>query len=209
MGAALIIAVRGWTNTGDRLLGGRPGGEIPPSALQALQANCANAEVWAPDLDLSMFNMRDAEDVARELYEKIDAKLATLPSVNQVVILSYSAGSLLARRVFCMAYGVGVDGEIAREPVWWAKHVHRLVVLAGITRGWEFSTASPDHVRFLSPVLLSVARAVGLYKSLRPVSGGKLPFIWQLKRGAPFVVSKRIQYVKVILLGCESGCRGR
>ena len=50
----------------------------------------------------------------------------------------------------------------------------------------------------MSPVLLSVARAVGWWKSLRVGSGGGLPFIWQLKRGSPFVVSTRIQYVKVM-----------
>jgi pimeloyl-ACP methyl ester carboxylesterase len=128
----------------------------------------------------------------------IDAKLAAMPGVERVVLLGYSSGSLLARRVFCMAHGADPTGRITRPAVWWARRVDRLVVLAGITRGWAFSTASPDHVRFLSPVLLSIARIVGWWKSLSPASKPKLPFIWQLKRGSPFVVSTRIQYVNVM-----------
>jgi len=194
----LIVAVRGWTNTGDQLLRGEPGGEFPSEALSALQSELADASIWAPELDLPMFSMRNAESVARELFIAIDAKLTAMPNVESVVLLGYSAGSLLTRRVFCMAQGADDSGELSNEPVAWASKIHRLVMLAGITRGWEFSTASPDHVRFASPVLQSVARAVGWFKSWSASSESKTPFIWQLKRGAPFVVSTRIQYINVM-----------
>lgn len=198
MTSALIVAVRGWTNSGDRLLGGRPGGEFPPDTISALQAELPSSEIWAPELDLAMFSMRDAEAVARELFEKVNAKLSTMREVDAVVLLGYSAGSLLARRVFCMAHGAQLDGQVSKPAVWWADRVHRLVVLAGITRGWEFSTASPDHVRFLSPILLGLARTIGWLRNLGRTSKRNLPFIWQLKRGSPFVVSTRIQYVNVM-----------
>ena len=199
MRRSIVVAIRGWTTSGDRLLAGRPGGEFPSETLRALAAGLPVTEVWAPDLDLSMFTMRQAEDVANELYDKVCAKLDTMPDVEQIVLLGYSAGSLLARRLFCKAHGAEQNGNVdPSRVVWWAPRVHRLVVLAGITRGWEFSTASPDHVRFLSPLLLGVAKAVGWWKGLGAAPGREAPFIWQLKRGSPFVISTRIQYVKVM-----------
>lgn len=192
----LIVAVRGWTNTGDLLLGGRPSGEFPADTLLALQAALPNAEVWAPELDLAMFNMDDAEAIAQQLFDQIHAKVSSMPGVDAIVLLGYSAGSLLVRRVFCMAHGAGLDGVVREEKaVAWARCIHRIVILAGITRGWEYSTASPAAVRFFSPVLFGLARLVGWWKSL---SLRKLPFIWQLQRGAPFVISTRIQYIEVM-----------
>lgn len=194
----LVVAIRGWTNTGDRLLGGQPGGQFPAAAIEALGAALPQSEVWAPALDLPMFSMRDAESVARELFRAVDARLRAQPELSSVVLLGYSAGSLLARRLFCMAHGAQRSGEVLGEPAPWAHKIDRLVMLAGITRGWEFSTASPDHVRFLSPVLQRVARFVGWLRRFDPKAESKTPFIWQLKRGAPFVVSTRIQYVEVL-----------
>lgn len=194
----LVVAVRGWTNTGERLLGGRPGGEFAPAALAALQAKLDGATVWAPELDLPMFSMRNAESVARELFAKIDARLAAAPDIDAVVLIGYSVGSLLARRVFCMAHGVDESGERSTPPAAWADKIQRLVMLSGITRGWEFSTASPAPVRFLSPLLQTIARTVGWLKGLSTSSESRTPFIWQLKRGAPFVVATRIQYVSLM-----------
>jgi pimeloyl-ACP methyl ester carboxylesterase len=194
----LIVAVRGWTNTGDRLLNGKPGGEFPPEAISALQEELGGATVWAPELDLPMFCMRHPESVAQELYAAIDNRLKSENSIESVVLLGYSAGSLLARRVFCIAHGAEEDGELTGCRAIWAPKIHRLVMLAGITRGWEFSTASPDHVRFASPVLQAFARTIGWIKSFTMTAESKTPFIWHLKRGAPFVISTRIQYVNVM-----------
>jgi hypothetical protein len=108
----LIVAVRGWTNTGDFLLFGRPSGEFPADALEALRAGLPNAEVWAPQLDLTMFNMDDAEVLAKKLFDQIDAKVRSMPALDSIVLLGYSAGSLLVRRVFCMAHGADPDGMV-------------------------------------------------------------------------------------------------
>ncbi len=194
----LIVAVRGWTNTGDLLLFGRPGGEFPTDTLAALQSALPTAIVWAPELNLTMFSMEGAEEVAQKLYDQIDAKVAGLPAVDSIVLLGYSAGSLLVRRVFCKAHGADLDGKVRREPVHWARFIHRIVILGGITRGWEYSSASPAEVRFFSPLLFGLARFVGWWKSLSLTAGRRLPFIWQIQRGAPFVISTRIQYIEVM-----------
>jgi pimeloyl-ACP methyl ester carboxylesterase len=192
----LIVAVRGWTNADDILLAGRPSGEFPAGTLQTLQAGLPHSEVWAPKLNLAMFSMDDAETIAQGLFNEIHAKVGGMPELEAIVLLGYSAGSLLVRRVFCIAHGANLDGSVEEEKaVYWASLIHRVVILAGITRGWEYSTASPPSVRFFSPVLFGLARLVGWWKSFNL---RRLPFIFQLKRGAPFVISARIQYIKVM-----------
>jgi predicted esterase len=196
--SVMIILVRGWTTTGDPLLFGWRGGEIRPDFIDKLKSELGAAEVWAPELDMSMFCMRTAESLSQELFDKIDQKLAQCPHILHIVLVGYSSGSLLARRVFCSAHGADHTGQVSRPAAWWADKIDRLVVISGITRGWEYSSASPAYIRFLSPVLLNVAKLVGWWKSLGGKDMASLPFIWQLRRGSPFVISTRIQYVNVM-----------
>ncbi len=199
MAGTIIVAIRGWTDTGDWLLGGNPGGEFPQETLDALRAALPGAEVWAPALQLPMFCTRDANEVADSLFALVCERLNERRDVASIVLLGFSSGSLLARRLFCMAHGADESGEVQRHrAVWWADRIHRLVVLAGITRGWEFSTASPDHVRFLSPLLLGLTKLAAWLAPGGRDGGSRVPFIWQLRRGSPFVVSARIQYVNVM-----------
>src|SRR4051812_12743955 len=61
----LVVVVRGWTTTGDPLMGKRPGSEIRQEFKQALMGEMPGAEVWAPELEMSMFSMRHPESLAR------------------------------------------------------------------------------------------------------------------------------------------------
>lgn len=194
----LVIAVRGWTTTGDRLLFGRQGGEIRSDFISALENELDSTEVWAPDLEMSMFSMRSAESIAQELFHKISKKIEDSPNIQRIILLGYSAGSLLSRRVFCMAHGASKDGRVeVKNSAAWADKIDRIVMLSGVTRGWEFSSASPAHVRFLAPVLQKVTSMVGWWKTKKTKVESSTPLIWQLKRGSPFVVTTRIQYINV------------
>ena len=194
----LIVAIRGWTNTGEWMLFGRPGGEIPAATITALQSALPDVEVWAPPLSLPIFCMDSPELVSQRLFSTIDAYVSTRPEIISVTLLGYSAGSILARRIFCIAHGASENGNVDSPTSSWAKKLHRIVILAGITRGWEFSTASPDHVRFLSPILFGLARLIGSIKGIGQPNDRRYPFIWRLQRGSAFVVSTRLQYVRVM-----------
>ena len=77
----LVIAVRGWTTTGDRLLFGRQGGEIRSNFITSLENDLSSAEVWAPDLDMSMFSIRHPESIAKELFRNGPAAPHGLPGL--------------------------------------------------------------------------------------------------------------------------------
>lgn len=197
MGRHLVVAIRGWTNAGGVGAFRDTGGEYPGETLRTLQESLPEARIWAPAFDLPMFSMADPEALAERLFADIDAEVKASPHVERVTLLGYSAGSLLARRVFCRAHGMASDGSFRHPPATWADKVGRLVMVAGITRGWEYSSAAPAHVRFLAPLLVGLARAVCACKRWLGRAEGQRPFIWQIHRGAPFVVSTRIQYVRL------------
>jgi len=197
----LVVAIRGWTSTGDMLMFGGPGSEIRPAFIDALSQEAAARGqplgFWVPRLEMNMFSMRSPESLAEEIVAGLDTELARWPGVKRIVLLGYSAGSLLARRVFALAHGADDRAELdprRRRP--WADLIDRTVLLAGITRGWAFSSASPAHVRFMAPVLLGLARGVGRLR--RRKGDSPLPFILQMQRGRPFAVTTRLQYLKTI-----------
>ena len=201
MGAMiLLVTVRGWTNSGELFLGKIHGGELRADFIQKLQMGLGDRfEVWSPTLDLPMFCMRRAESSLEEVYDQIDTKVRSMPELQHIILLGYSSGSLLARRVFCLAHGTRPNGEVDQQRrAAWADKIERVAMLSGITRGWEHSTASPDHVRFLAPLLEGIITLVSWAKRLAGVAEARQPFILQLRRGSSFVVTTRIQYVTAL-----------
>jgi predicted esterase len=206
-GATLVVAVSGWTITGDWMLFGGPGGDIRREFVEALNEELRElrkrhpdrpeAQVWAPMLPLHMFSAVAPEDFAQQLYEQIEREIAARGNVESVVLLGYSCGAVLARRVFCLAHGMGADARYFRGPSHWAHKIDRVVSLSGITRGWEFSSATPAWMRFFGPALKTIVSFGAGIRDLFSSARLRDPFIWQMKRGSPFVVSTRIQYVRV------------
>jgi len=77
-----------------------------------------------------------------------------------------------------------------------------MVLLAGVTRGWSISSATPAHLRFLAPVALTLLNA---FSRLRH---GAPSFIEQIKRGAPFVVESRLKLLQVERQAAADGGEG-
>src|SRR5690349_12464577 len=162
--ATLVVAVSGWTVTGDWLLFRRPGGDIRDDFVAALSEELRKAaahdgvarefRLWRPKLPLHMFSARSPEEHAQDLFEQLDTELRKSDDVESIVLLGYSCGAVLARRLFCMAHGMGADARFTGKPAAaWAAKIDRIVTLSGITRGWEFSSATPAWMRFFGPAL--------------------------------------------------------
>ena len=95
-----------------------------------------NAEIYTPPLNMSMFSMFSPEDVSTQLFDLVDKKTSSMPDLGRVIIVGYSAGAPIARRLFCKAYGAQKDGSLDEKSVRaWAHKIERLVIVAGITRG--------------------------------------------------------------------------
>jgi len=120
---------------------------------------------------------------------------------EQVVLVGYSAGALVLRKA--MVWGLGQledhpHPELGQEQQWrWAldddgslgQRIRRVVLIAGINRGWSLEERPADM-----PVLKYL-----VYLLLRLIA--KLPliygFILALERGAPFVADLRLQWLRL------------
>ncbi|MCP9863538.1 hypothetical protein KBY77_10385 [Synechococcus sp. Cruz-7E5] len=127
---------------------------------------------------------RSPDVLAQQINEQIARKYAALSHAGgpvRLVLLTFSAGAILARRAMVLGLNEGTKtvGAAARP---WPEAVETVVILSGITKGWQFTTATPAPLRFVGQAIRFL-----------------VPFdllIWKLYRGAPFVVDTRLAYTE-------------
>jgi pimeloyl-ACP methyl ester carboxylesterase len=152
------------------------------------------ADIFIPELPLSRTSCADPIAVCNRLLEQIDELWAT--KINQygstyesIIFVGHSFGALLARKVYVYACGEnfkapfepGITQKCTRP---WAAKVERIILLAGMNRGWSIS----HHMSLSKAFFYSLG--VGL-SSL----WFKTPIILQIRRGSPFITNLRIQWL--------------
>jgi hypothetical protein len=205
----LLLVIRGW---GDAVpLLSIPGGAVPSAFLDLLRATFPGARLRCPELDMGARSKAKPQALVEQLLTEVDRCWEQKP-FDELVIVAFSAGTLLARNLYSKACGAwmpdperadqgapGSGSGVVTLPLRlskdrarpWAPRVTRMVFLAGVTRGWCISSATPAALRFFAPILLTVLNA-----SARLRGKGE-SFIQQIKRGAPFVIESRLLYQQV------------
>lgn len=136
--------------------------------------------------DIGFWSKKDPEELAQQISEQIDSQYkalaASIPESEPkptISLISFSAGSLLMQRAM-------VESKRSNNDPWVDK-VDSHIILSGITRGWQFTTATPAQIRFVG-------------EGLRVLNTGRMLldklFIWKVYRGSPFVTATRIGYSK-------------
>jgi pimeloyl-ACP methyl ester carboxylesterase len=113
---------------------------------------------------------------------------------RRIIIIGHSMGSMLARKLATLAHGERADApferpfeRVAKRP--WADRITRLVLLAGLTRGWESTSAS-------TWVQASVWRFfTAVFETMPP---RLRPFLLEMRAGAPFVIQTRLQWLSLL-----------
>lgn len=116
------------------------------------------------------------DKIAAGIAVQIEAAL-TKTGASRVVIVAHSMGALLTRRAILDARGSE-----------WVKRVKRLVLLAGVNRGWNLSgdrLADQDSLNHLSMRLGTWGAHMLNISSL----------VFSFDRGAPFVANLRLQWM--------------
>lgn len=199
-----VLILRGWSDPVHRWGLNIPGGAISDSFRDLVREVFPQeeaGELLVPDLDLGTFSTADPNDLVAGLLRVVDARWNSQP-FERLIIIGFSAGTLLARNLYATACGARaepdgtVDASAARP---WASRVERLVLVAGITRGWSISSATPALVRFVAPLALFFLNQWARWFCGRsPVlKRGPPPLIQQFKRGAPFVIESRLKLLQV------------
>jgi hypothetical protein len=172
------------------------------TALHALIGKeMPNANLLSVQYRTGWLSNSDPEAYSRQIEERIGSHYRACSRVpgaeyERIVLLGYSAGAVMVRRAFLIGLGgKDVVDEATRQPTVrqrqpWTEKAARIVLIAGMNRGWSFDRDPLPSGLAWSDVL--VARA------LIPLArfAGVGAFVFNIESGAPFVANLRIDWLR-------------
>ncbi|GAB5378584.1 MAG: hypothetical protein AcusKO_50460 [Acuticoccus sp.] len=130
---------------------------------------------------------RRFNDIAREVLDELDAVVAEREP-DEIILLGYSAGALLIRKVALLAEGYSDDAvsERTKDQRPWFGRLKRLVMLAGLNNGWQISSATPMWDRVGAPFWIALGSFLSWTKR-------EMITAFQLRRGSAYISSIKLQ----------------
>jgi pimeloyl-ACP methyl ester carboxylesterase len=184
-GRKLIVLLHGYT-TGTQSL---------CYVSQIVHQELSDADLLIPEFPAGIFSTADCLIVVRDVVRLIDW-FEGQKEYDQIVLVGFSMGSLLARKVYVCACGETKKAPFERtlaefnQGKAWARKVERIVLLAGMNRGWQIS----HHLSPLTAFTYSFGVVLGNLMTLV----GKNPLIFNIRRGAPFITQLRVQWLAML-----------
>ena len=168
------------------------------SVKRAVREVIPEADIWTPALPAGLTSFADPEMLAVELMERLDVLWRNSDSYRRIILVGHSLGSLLARKIYVFACGeteavpfdprLKTDFPKLGQTRDWAGNVERIVLLAGMNRGWRVN-------HHLSMSRAATWRIGGwLLTGLSLLRRGT-PLIFSIRKGAPFITQLRIQWI--------------
>lgn len=187
----LVILLHAYTSTPDKL----------KSLRAVVEMELPGVTIHCPALPVGLFSFANPNAIVLGLLKDVDDIFAdpTQGPFDQIILIGHSIGSLLARKLYVVACGetrgaafesefrqeIKKDQPVAARP--WADKVSRIILLAGVNRGWWIS----PHMRPTTALKYGVGSLVGHAIRLT----GKNLLIFAFRTGAEFIVQMRIQWL--------------
>ena len=166
------------------------------------------ADFLTPNMPFDTFSMVGSSKITSELLMAIDKAWDNRVKIGKpykrIVIIGHSIGALYGRKLYVIASGENNDTKFEQslknlipknsygigEPRPWAKVVDRIILLAGMNRGWSIS----HHMSIPRAISMQIGVIVGhvlewFYE--RP------PIIFTVRRGSPFITQLRLQWLSM------------
>lgn len=169
---------------------------------EALHAALPDVDIVIPQLDIRHWYSGAApEDMAAAAIRTIDSVCAG-KDYTDIRFIAHSLGAPFARKVLIGAYGPK-SPEVPLENAFavpanpqrdWHRKVSRIVFIGGLTRGWMVNDRQKLWQRFAGNFFGLFGHVMSLLK-IRGKQWGYLPAIFKLRRGAPFIVNTRLQWL--------------
>ena len=193
----LVIVLHGYSKATDRMAAVR----------ETIKDVRPNADIYAPRLPFIRGKgicLQKAETIVAGLMKKIELFVTERANsghgYESVTFVGHSFGAVLARRLAITTFGeqksptgdrpAPFEQELAQfsEARPWAGLIKRIVLLAGMTRGWTVSST----LDWITSVRWSVAQFFG-----ETILCGK-PTLFAIRRGAPFLAQTRLQWLALM-----------
>lgn len=187
------------------------------SARDVVRRAWPKADVFQPDLPAIWFSMANPNSIVAKLVADLDeryleAERKGAPYEN-IVLVGHSLGALLARKLYVVACGEVLAaplepeyGRISAQPSpppiptrQWAAKVSRIILLAGMNRGWRVS----HHVSIKHAPLWALGTVLCFVIHLLT---RRWPLIFTIRRGAEFITQLRIQWLLMRRRAGSSQC---
>jgi predicted esterase len=179
---------------------------------KAIKAEKPNADIYCPNLEyggpLGPFSRVPIEKIVdklmtemRQHWDKRQAPAASSGNSRRytaITLVGHSLGGVLVRKIAILAYGEtpGTPFEPAfaafRQPSPLAPAIKRIIMLAGLSRGWTTSSAGNWLTTFLWGVL-------EIYGEMTAWITGTPYTVFAVRRGAPFLVQTRLQWLALVM----------
>jgi hypothetical protein len=165
---------------------------------KALAEDMPDAEILAPELPIKSLRCQiPAAEIAAGIIGLIDTAWKRHGGYDEIVLIGYSAGGALVRKVFLGAWGQGgrrvpyeasggFDELVA--PKDWAPKITRIVMLAGLVAGWQ----AAGRQRWKAWLVLNASGLLGHLLSMKQLT------FFEFRRGAPFIVNTRLQWIDFV-----------
>jgi len=149
--------------------------------------------VLTPIMPIEFWSFRDPDRVVSGVVSEIDRAWRDRAEggspYERVVLVGYSFGSVLLRQAYCHAAGARPDATLAEagDPAIrpWVADVRRIVLLAGLNRGWTVDSPVSRIESLFNNLLTAMAHLVPHFK----------PTLFSIRRGAPFRTRTRLQWL--------------
>jgi alpha-beta hydrolase superfamily lysophospholipase len=155
-----------------------------------------HSDISSPSYNAGVFANASLSDIAAQLndgiQEIVDAKHQSGQTYDEIILVGHSIGALLARKIYLYGYGNSPDhplGQRANTPKAWVDQVTRIILLAGMNRGWSADTQ--DGIAWLRTTVGEYVHSV--------FDIGHL--IMSARRGSPFVVNLKLEWIRLVNSG--------
>lgn len=182
----LIVILHGWRGSPETVR------DVKDTA-KAVYDEATGVDFYVPRLPIAHFlSFEPAAKIIDRLLQAMDriAPPDDPERYARIVLIGSSAGAVLARRLFLAATDIThdvPDTSIANPRLrHWVHRVERFISLGGLNRGWIISGRLSWAYAFMFNLL-------GLIGHLLP--GEAKPTLFDLRRGAPFIVQTRLQWL--------------
>lgn len=180
------------------------------SVVEVIRHEFPGADLIVPELPLGLVSFADPNEVVANLLQEIDRNWENKTakegkSYNRIILVGASLGGLLARKLYVVACGESAAAPL--EEVFsrsskqllrrgWSGKVERIILLAGMNRGWHISHHLSPHRAlewWLGVILLIFIARLRRLIRLPP----RDPLIFTVRRGATFITQLRIQWIRM------------
>ncbi|HEY1993446.1 MAG TPA: hypothetical protein VGG81_03510 [Edaphobacter sp.] len=163
------------------------------------------SHVVIPPLPLKWKSFINPLNVARSLLVVIESQISYREAqgweeFDDIVLIGHSMGALLARKVYLLAgpesaearFEDSSDEALAEERPWFRK-VSRIILFAGMNRGWTLN----HHLRFFRFILWWIFSFAA--DTLMAFGGDRWRLtIMNIRQGAPFLTELRLQWLALL-----------